>query len=257
MPINYSLEKWGLENIILKKGHPVYINRLMKEGQVLVAPISSYEYIKNEKNYVLIKEACIASKAECGSVLLFSNRKFEDLAGCTVALPDDSATSAEMLKILLKKKGIFLQEINFVPHKYELNLPDFLSPRGKIDAVLYIGNNALISAAKYNDKIIQYDIGRLWKDTTGFPPVFGVWAARADWAINHADDFQKIKLLIGKAVEAGLGMYFNEIIKKASADLFLPENTIRDYLSAKIKYDYTPEHEAGLEYFKELTYEII
>jgi len=248
LPINYTLEKWALEDIILSWGHPVLINNLIKEQQVHVAPISAFEYLMNEKDYVLIKEACITSDAECGSVILFSNYKLKDLAGKKIGIPHNSATSINMLKIILNEKGIPLEGINFVRHKYQKPLNEMLDK--EFDAVLYIGDAALVSGIKYNDLILQYDLGKLWKEITGLPPVFGTWVARADWADTHKDDFERVKFLINKAVEAGLGMYFNEVIQKAASELDLSEYYIKDYLTAKIKYTFTPEHEKSLNLFK-------
>lgn len=250
LPINHTLEKWALEDVILSWGHPVLINSLMKERQVHVAPISAFEYLQNENDYILLEEACITSDAECGSVILFSNCKLEDLAGKTVALPHNSATSINMLKIILNEKGIAIDSIKFVRHKYEKPLAQNLNE--DFDAVLYIGDQALISRIKQEGKFIQYDLGNLWKELTGLPPVFGTWVARADWAANHKDDFERVKFLISKAVEAGLGIYFNEVIQKASSTLDLKDYVIKDYLTAEIKYNFTNEHQKSLNLFKEL-----
>ena len=250
LPINYTMEKWALDDIILSWGHPVLINQLMKEGQVQVAPISAFEYLMNKDDYILIKEACITSDAECGSVILFSNHKLEDLEGKTIALPHDSATSINMLKIILNEKGIPLENINFIQHQYETPLKEALGK--EFDAVLYIGDNALVSRIKHKDKFYQYDLGKLWKDLTGLPPVFGAWVAKADWAATHKDDFDRLKFLINEAVEAGLGIYFNEVTQKAASELDLNADFIKDYLTAKIKYNFTPEHEKSLNLFKEL-----
>lgn len=248
LPINYALEKWHPENIIFSRGNPVLINELMKDGQVQVAPISSIEYLCNEEKYILIKEACISSYGECGSVILFSNYKIDDLHGKTIALPYNSASSVAMLKVLLKKRGISLESINFVMHKYDLTLDEMLK---NTDAVLQIGDTALISLFRYKD-YLQYDLGQLWKETFNLPAVFGVWAARADWVVNQQDDFEQVKLLISKAVVAGTGVYFNEVVQSAASDCGLNEDYIKDYLTAKIKYRFSQEHEKSLELFKKL-----
>ena len=250
LPINYTLEKWALERLILSWGHPVLINQLIKDGQVKVAPISAFEYLMNENDYILIKEACITSDAECGSVILFSNYKLEELKGKKIGIPHNSATSINMLKIILNEKGIPPESIIFSIHKYTSAVPEALGT--ELDAVLYIGDQALASRIKYQDKIIQYDLGKLWKELTGLPPVFGTWVARADWAATHKDDFDWVKFLINKAVEAGSGIYFNEVIQKAASDLDLHSDFVKDYLTAKIKYILTPEHEKSLNLFKKL-----
>ena len=254
LPINYTLEKWAPEDVIFSRGNPALINELIKDGQVQVAPISSIEYLCNDKDYVLLKEACISSDGECGSVILFSGCEIKDLEGKTIAIPNNSASSIAMLKVLLKEKGISLENINFVVHKYSGGLAESFK---KYDAVLYIGDNALIARYRLqNDNLHQYDLGRLWKQTTGLPAVFGSWVARADWAANHQDDLERVKFLISKAVEAGMGMYFNEVVKIAVSDFDLPDDYIKDYLTGKIKYNYTYEHEKSLKLFKELYFKI-
>lgn len=249
LPINFALEQLSEGNLLFSRGYPALINQLMEEGQIHVAPISSIEYLQNKDKYVLIRRACITSDAACGSVILFSNHKFENLSGKVIAIPHNSATSIAMLKVLLKEKGINIESINFVIHKYESPIEAALE---KFDAILQIGDVALVSRFKYKDNFYQYDLGKVWKETTGLPPVFGTWAARADWATAHKDDFEQLNLLITKAVEAGLGVYFNEVIEKAAVDLNLPEDYLKDYLTAKIKYNFTHEQEKSLNLFEEL-----
>lgn len=251
LPINYALAKFAPENIIFSRGNPALMNELLRNGQVMIAPISSIEYLLNEEDYVLMKENCISSYGECGSVILFSRRKLEELKGKNIAVPYNSASSTAMLKVLLKSKGMPPEEINFSVHRYKTPIREKLK---EVDAVLYIGDNALIARYKNENTpdFYQYDLGTLWTDFTELPAVFAAGAARADMAINRQDDFNRIKTLIGKAVEAGTGIYFNEVIKEATQDFNLNDDYIKDYLSSKIKYDFTSEHEKSLNLFKEL-----
>jgi chorismate dehydratase len=251
LPINYALEKTSEGQLLFSRGYPALINQLMHAGQVHVAPMSSIEFLQNQKDYVLIKNACITSDAECGSVILFSNFKFEDLEGKNIAIPNDSATSIAMLKVLLKEKGVDLKSINFSIHKYEFKIQEALK---KYDAVLQIGDAALVSRynSENNTDFYQYDLGRVWKEITGFAPVFGTWAARADWANANKDSFEELNLLITKAVEAGLGVYFNEVVQIAAENLDLPQEYIKDYLTAKIKYKFGVEQEKSLLLFNRL-----
>ena len=136
LPLNYTLDKWQLDDLELVYGTPAELNRLMEEGEIDAAPVSSIEYLKNEDKYDLIQTACISSEGECGSVILFSNKRPENIQ--TIALPNDSASSIVMLKIILKN-----YDINYTTHNYDnINL--------NIDAALFIGDNALIKNYKNN-----------------------------------------------------------------------------------------------------------
>ena len=46
------------------------------------------------------------------------------------------------------------------------------------DAALLIGDDALRAKYKTSDSLYVYDLGREWKDLTGLPMVFAVWAIR-------------------------------------------------------------------------------
>jgi len=277
LPINYTLEKWALEKLVISRGHPSLINQLLLDSQVQAAPISSIEYLLNEDKYILIKEACITSDAECGSVILFSGFRFEQLRGKKIAFPFNSAASVVMLKILLAENGISSENTQFLTHYYKKPVHEYL--KKEFDAVLYIGDEALVAGINYRNntkmqpennlkkewvqknvlisnqypnEIIQYDIGKLWREFTGLPPVFGTWAARADWVQKNEEDFEWLKFIITKALEAGSSLYFNDIISTAAKNLNIHQDYVKDYLTAKIKYGFTKEHEKSLDLFKKL-----
>ena len=108
LPLNYTLEKWKPEGIDLVYGTPAQLNKLMYEGKIDAAPVSSIEYLKNKNNYKLIETACISSEGECGSVILFSQKEMQHIK--KIALPNDSASSIAMLKIIMKDHDIIYNE---------------------------------------------------------------------------------------------------------------------------------------------------
>lgn len=250
IPINYSLYKWGHEKLILSDGYPTLLNQLMLDNQLHVAFVSSIEYLKNMDKYTLIEEPCISSDGEVGSVILFSNCDFEDLEEKVVGIPYTSSSSNTLLKVLLDQYGYDLGRIEFVTHKYESSLESMLN--GKFDAVLYIGDPALTGNIKYKDKFKCYDLGKMWKDLTDCPMTFGTWVARTDWKINNEDDYNWVSFILNKAVEAGLNMYFNDIVEIAQRKLEIDRIHVEDYLTRKINYSFTNKHREGLELFKNM-----
>ena len=183
IPVNYSLYKWNHEKIIISEGYPTLINDLMRHNQLDVAPVSSVEYLNNPDKYTLIDNICISSDSNVASVILFSNYELNELEGKKIGIPYTSATSVALLKIILLKSGIDIANIKFIVHKYEISLKEALTAR--YDAILYIGDIALISNIKYGDIFKAFDLGLLWKNITGCPMVFGSWVARSDWEFHH------------------------------------------------------------------------
>lgn len=255
MPFIIPFQQWGLENINLSLGYPTLINGLMKDGQLHSAPISSIEYIKNKDKYVLIDTACISSNGEVGSVILFSKYNFNELAGKTIGLPYNSATSLVLLKILLLQNYIYDDDVEFLNHKYEKNLDEALT--ADFDAVLYIGDAALIENNNQQNNYYKYDLGLMWKKLTGYPCVFGTWVADREWATKNPEDYQWLKVVIENAYKTGKEKYIDTIAETYSEKLGLSQDIIRDYLLNKIKYDYTDYHLMSLEVFENLYNDLI
>ena len=250
LPINHCLLKWNIENLSIIKSYPSDINDLMREGRIDIAPVSSIEYLNNLDNYVLIENACISSDGEVCSVVLFSRYNLEELEFKRIGLPYTSNTSIELLKIILNEHGINLKNIEFKAHRYQDTVENMLSEG--YDALLFIGDPALVARIQCQNKLKCFDLGQLWKELTGYPMTFGCWIARLEWKSQHEDDFLRFCLLLDKAVDEGMNVYFNEVADEASKRLNLNRSYIEDYLGSKIKYGFGLEHAKGLQLFKNL-----
>lgn len=250
LPINYSFSQWGLDHIEVYDGCPSEINRMMKDEIIHIAPVSSIEYLKNQDKYTLIDNICISSTGKVGSVILFSNYEINNLSNKRIALPYSSASSIAALKVLLKKFGNDLSSINFKVHQYETSLDGSLN--NNFDAILYIGDPALIANSTPRNKCLVYDLGESWLNLTGLPMVFGTWVANTAWRVKNKEDFIEIKNLLYKAVESGLNIYFNDVIKIGEQSLKIDKSIISDYLKNKINYKFTTDHMKSLTLFKKL-----
>jgi predicted solute-binding protein len=82
--------------------------------------------------------------------------------------------------------------------------------------------------------------------------VFGVWAARSDWAASHRDHFQHLSQSLAQAVSIGLGQLFGAVVSEAKnrTDLELP--SLERYFQRQLNYELSPSHMAGLEQFNKL-----
>src|ERR1700745_2374295 len=146
------------------QGVPTELNRMLVEGELDTAPISSIEYARNADKLRLLPRLCVASEGAVDSIQLVSRKPLEQVR--VVAVTPESATSVVLTKVLLP-------EARHVPLEEEA------------DARLLIGDAALKSA--FEDPTPHFDLGRLWLERTGLPMVFAVWACPEPLADGLAD----------------------------------------------------------------------
>ena len=148
---------------------PSWLTGHLLRRDCIIAPIPAADYAKNSQQLVLLPDLGICSKGEVGSVLLFGSTPLESMT--SISLPSDSSSSVALLKYILKQKGL--------KPKLTVMGPDIDTMLSVSDGALIIGDRALDASKQYPDKVIL-DLGLEWQNISGFPMVFGVFAARRD-----------------------------------------------------------------------------
>ena len=153
--------------------------------------------------------------------MLFHWEPWEDLSGQRIALTTDSATSVELLKVLLRETGV---TADFVPMKP--NLDTMLS---SCAGALLIGDNALeeaVARRSLGGKTPHVtDLGKAWYDLTKLPFTFAVWASRKDTPPSEL-----LVASLRAAREQGLGN-LADVAKEEAGKLGLSPNIIQRYLA--------------------------
>lgn len=143
---------------------------MLLEGAIDVCPSSSIEYAKHPERYAILPQLSISSIGAVASVLLFSKVPVEKLDGRKILLSSESATSVNLLKILLNQR--FGCSCSF-----EVALPGASLDDGASSALLLIGDSALRTSMQKSD-LFEYDLGDMWHSWTGLPFVFALWLCR-------------------------------------------------------------------------------
>jgi chorismate dehydratase len=126
---------------------------MLASRELDVANVSSVEYANNPESYVLLPSLCVGSDGAVESVQLVTQLPLPAVQ--SIAVTSASATSVALVRVL-------------VPHAE-------IRPEGAdADARLLIGDEALSSA--FSDPTPHHDLGALWRERTGLPMVFAVWA---------------------------------------------------------------------------------
>jgi chorismate dehydratase len=177
LPIYWGLVHSGaLLDVELTKDTPDRLNDMLVAGKLDIGPISLVEYLRNADELVLLPDLAVGSDGPVLSVNLVSQVPLPDLDGRRVALGSTSRTS-----VLLAR--MWLAEVHGVRPDYFSCPPDLTTMLLEADAAVLIGDAAL--RATYDAPrrgLSVYDLGQVWRDWTGLPMVFAVWAARRDYA---------------------------------------------------------------------------
>lgn len=248
-PISYGCSHTRLgEPVRMSTYSPARLNLLLSLGQLEISPISLLSYAEHYEDYWLLPNLSISAAYRVKSVALFSRFPIDSLAGQSVALPDTSATSRALLRLLL-------EEYYGLPLVYSVCKPDLMSMLANHAAALLIGDVGLQAYYEHNrsSDLYVYDLVALWRSWTGLPVVFAVWAVRKDWAVKNKVETRGVArwLQDGKAYSR---RHRSEMLAAAVEYLPLPEDYIEEYLD-DLSYDLGPEQQEGMDKFLQLLYE--
>jgi len=209
------------------QGVPTELNRLLLDGRLDLAPISSIEYARHADSLRLLPRLCVSSEGAVDSIQLVTRMSLGRVR--SVAVTPESATSVVLTKVLLPAAEI-------------------RSFEEEADAKLLIGDAALKSA--FEDPTPHYDLGRLWLEKTGLPMVFAVWAAPEPLVDGISD--------LEHALVASVRLARSEPEKlayEASERYGYPPGFLARYFE-KLRYSFGPRERAGFYTFLEMARDV-
>ncbi|MEA4925813.1 MAG: menaquinone biosynthesis protein [Syntrophomonadaceae bacterium] len=243
-PLFYGLiEKKFLLEVDLIKGNPGDLNRMLMDNLLDLAPIPSIAYARNYRNYVIMPQISISCDGDVKSIYLFSKVPIDQLNHKTIALTNISATSQALLRIIMNRKYGASPE-------YFASAPELGAMLMEADAALLIGDDAL--RAKYNQdpRLHVYDLGQEWKELTGLPMVFAVWAIRKDFAEKNMEQVKLIKNTFVDCMNYSLE-HIEDVARKAAQWEEFPAEYLVQYFNS-LRFDFDEKKQEGLlAYYKE------
>jgi chorismate dehydratase len=231
----------------LVSGTASELNDLLAAGELDVSVVSAVEYARDAASYHLLPGLAISCDGPVHSVRLFSRRPPEALDGATVLRTASSRTSVLLLELLCRHRWKVAPR--FATARAEASDLDALAGLPH-DAVLVIGDAALTLQARglYPWSV---DLGQAWKDWTGLPFVFAVWAAR------RTADQARVREVHARLLESrawGLA-HLDLLADQAWATTGIARDVCRDYLG-DLDYSFSYRHLAGLtDFFRRLAHD--
>lgn len=228
-------EQFSCSGYEFVRGVPAELNRRLLAGEIDVCPSSSIEYAYHPERYSILPHLSISSIGAVASVLLFSRVPVEKLDGRKIRLSSESATSVNLLKILLSQRfGCSCS--------YEVAQPGATVPDDDASALLLIGDSALRTSLANTDLFV-YDLGEMWYSWTGHPFVFALWLCRKE--VAEGAELQNLARQLVQAKELVPG-YLEQIAMRAVEAAWLGHDRLMAYWRDNISYQLEESAQAGL-----------
>jgi chorismate dehydratase len=152
----------------LQFDHPSVLCRRLAAGELDVALVSSFEFLRNPI-YAIVDDVAIAADGAVYSVFVASKtpNDFEE-----IELDPASATAVSLLRCLWREQG----------RQFREGAPpaNNLSPLTNGRARLLIGDQAIRFRQKFGDQYEYLDLGEAWRDRMALPFVFALWLIRPE-----------------------------------------------------------------------------
>ncbi len=224
------------------EGTPTELNALLKQGRIDAGLVSSYAYGLDFMRYFILPELGISATGAVGSVLLFSSVPVHELHGKVVGLTPQSATSINLLRIILE---VFCR----ITPRYRSGCFMELES-GDAAAYLSIGDEALRRRSG-DAGFYMYDLAEIWLEHTGLPFVFAVCAVRSDVVESLQEELAGLREMFIKCRLSG-AKDIERISEAAARRIPMEPDECLEYLRG-IEFDLAAEKQKGLlEFFRML-----
>ena len=239
-PVYYGIEQGAIPAACqIIDGTPAELNRMLREGQLDLSVISAIEYARHPDRYLILPDLAIASDGPTESVLFLSRVGPSDLDGKLILLNKDSLTSIFLMKLLLARVFRVSPRYLHADAQPADVLPD------DIAGELLIGDPALQARGRLPYTL---DLGQAWKDLTGLPFVFAIWAVRRDFYRDHRGETHRLHAALLDSKRYSLAR-LDEISESVYHRVGLSREACSTYLKERLSFDLTPRHLDGLRHF--------
>ena len=222
----------------LVDGVPRQLGEQAAAGELLAGLLPVADYFRLTESFERLGHFGIAVRGRARSALLFSLKPIRLLEGATIAVTEETSTTARLLRLILE------QRYKVVPASYQ---------RGKgadAEALLLIGDEALRVQRENTRYPFEIDLAFEWWLWQHLPFVFAVWAVRKDASIQEK---RQVESALARALGVNLPQ-IEAIAHEYSATLGIPAPELNAYLSS-FSFRLGRAEEEGMNRFEALVNE--
>jgi len=213
--------------------YPSRLADRLSDWDLDAALIPSVEYLRHE-NYLIVSDACVATRGPVLSVKLYGRRPLSEVR--RLALDEGSRTSVVLAQILLYERFSVSPTLEVLRIGQEIQ-------QCSADAILVIGDRAIPQPGE--SFVETWDLGQEWTQWTGLPFVFAVWAARPE------TDLERLQKILIDARDRGVSR-LSAIARREADVLGIEPSTALSYLHDNLYFRLETAERAGLKLFYEL-----
>ncbi|MFG3495537.1 menaquinone biosynthetic enzyme MqnA/MqnD family protein [Streptomyces sp. NPDC047928] len=188
LPLYWGLARTGtLLDLELTKDTPEKLSERLVRGDLDMGPITLVEYLRHADRLVAFPDLAVGCDGPVMSCVIVSQRPLERLDGARVALGSTSRTSVRLAQLLLAER------YGVTPDYYTCP-PDLGVMMQEADAAVLIGDAALRASLHDAPRLglEVHDLGLMWKEWTGLPFVFAVWAVREEYLAREPEMVRQV-----------------------------------------------------------------
>lgn len=188
LPLYWGLARTGtLLDLELTKDTPERLSEQLVRGDLDIAPITLVEFLRHADELVALPDIAVGCDGPVMSCVIVSQLPLGQLDGARVALGSTSRTSVRLAQLLLA------EEYGVRPDYFTCP-PDLGVMMQEARAAVLIGDAALRASLHEAPQLglEVHDLGLMWKERTGLPFVFAVWAARRDYLARRPDMVREV-----------------------------------------------------------------
>jgi predicted solute-binding protein len=211
--------------------HPVSLCERLANGELDVALVSSFEFLRNPI-YLIVDDLAIASDGPVYSVVV-ARRRRADLVN--IELDPASATAVAMLRCLLAERGTTCLASDPPTDK--------LSPLRQACGRLLIGDQAILFRKKFGCRYEYWDLGEEWRKLTKVPFVYALWLIRPEVSAAR---------LVADRLRAVRDRNLIELETLIAAEKGFDHEFCRRYYQEHLRFNFRGREKEGLRLFHRL-----
>ncbi len=188
LPLYWGLARTGtLLDLELTKDTPEKLSEQLVRGELDISPITLVEFLRHADQLVALPDIAVGCDGPVMSCVIVSQLPLDRLDGHRVALGSTSRTSVRLAQLLLAEQY-------GVHPDYYVCPPDLGVMMQEAEAAVLIGDAALRASLHDAPRLglEVHDLGLMWKEWTGLPFVFALWAARRDYLAERPESVRDV-----------------------------------------------------------------
>lgn len=243
-PLLWGLARTGgLLDMELIRDTPNHLSDALVSGTLDISAVSLVEFLENSEHLVVLPDIAIGSDGPVMSCVIISQLPLNQLDGCPVALASVSRTSVRLAELLLS-------DVIGVQPEYFVCPADLATMMAQAPAAVLIGDAALraaqCEAPRLNWEV--HDLGQMWRDWTGLPFVFAVFAAHREFAEREPDVVSRVHAALLGARDLSLAN-IDQVCEQAASWNVFDAATLKQYYTGALDFTLSDRHLAAIAEF--------